>query len=382
MRADIVPPAVPVSIAWMRFSRSRIHGTQGWRHIETRSKRRRQRFGLGLIVAFSPHRRSPSRRPSSTGVAESGRSLPARGPSALLASRMPGLGCLMIEIVLANTDLARVRFAHSPVTELVASFRVLHDPSRDIMYGTWLSAVRGQLGGLRLELLTALAPTGRFLPDFLLSPPTEPWGVLADELDAVAATPPAVVRADLEELCDGQPLPTALRPLYDDPAAHLPAAAQAMGRHGHRAGAVRVQLAHADRWLLRLPPARPHLPPARRGGAVGGVAGGAARPAGCPDGQDQGDAAGNAGPARDHHPARRAAGPQQGRGQRALEDPQGHRPCQRAAARTAGALPADRSSHRPACRHPVGRGRWLKALPPQRRLCWTRRRGAPRSGGW
>src|SRR6266511_2711642 len=185
MRADIVPPAVPVSIAWMRFSRSRIHGTQGWRHIETRSKRRRQRFGLGLIVAFSPHRRSPSRRPSSTGVAESGRSLPARGPSALLASRMPGLGCLMIEIVLANTDLARVRFAHSPVTELVASFRVLHDPSRDIMYGTWLSAVRGQLGGLRLELLTALAPTGRFLPDFLLSPPTEPWGVLADEQVAV-----------------------------------------------------------------------------------------------------------------------------------------------------------------------------------------------------
>src|SRR6266508_1039630 len=172
MRADIVPPAVPVSIAWMRFSRSRIHGTQGWRHIETRSKRRRQRFGLGLIVAFSPHRRSPSRRPSSTGVAESGRSLPARGPSALLASRMP-----------------------------------------------------------RLELLTALAPTGRFLPDFLLSPPTEPWGVLADELDAVAATPPAVVRADLKELCDGQPLPTVLRPLYDDPAAHLPAVVQEMRRY-------------------------------------------------------------------------------------------------------------------------------------------------------
>ena len=137
----------------------------------------------------------------------------------------------MIEIVLANIDLAHVRFAHSPVTELVASFRVLHDPSRDIMYGTWLSAVRGQLGGLRLELLTALAPTGRFLPDFLLSPPTEPWGVLADELDAVAATPPAVVRADLEELCDGQPLPTVLRPLYDDPAAHLPAVVQEMRRY-------------------------------------------------------------------------------------------------------------------------------------------------------
>jgi DNA-binding transcriptional ArsR family regulator len=137
----------------------------------------------------------------------------------------------MIEIVLANTDLARVRFAHSSVAELVASLRVLSDPSRDFIYGTWLSAVRGQLGGLRLELLTALAPTGRFLPDFLVSPPTEPWGVLADELDAVAATPPAVVRADLEKLCDGQPLPTVLRPLYDDPATHLPEVVQEMRRY-------------------------------------------------------------------------------------------------------------------------------------------------------
>jgi hypothetical protein len=67
----------------------------------------------------------------------------------------------MIEIVLAHTDLARVRFAHSPVEELVASLRVLHGPRRQHMYGGWLSAVQGQLSGLRLDLLTALAPTGR-----------------------------------------------------------------------------------------------------------------------------------------------------------------------------------------------------------------------------
>lgn len=137
----------------------------------------------------------------------------------------------MIEIVLANADLARVRFAHSPVTELVVSFRVLHDPARDFMYGKWLSATRGQLGGLRLELLTAMAATGRFVPDFLLSAPTEPWGVLAAELDAVAATPPAVVRADLDELRDGQPLPTVLRPLYDDPATHLPVLVEEMRQY-------------------------------------------------------------------------------------------------------------------------------------------------------
>jgi DNA-binding transcriptional ArsR family regulator len=137
----------------------------------------------------------------------------------------------MIEIVLAHADLARVRFAHSPVQELAASLRVLHDPSRQPMHRRWLSAVRPRLGGLRLDLLTALAPTGRYLPDFLLPPPSGPWGELAEELDAVAAAPPAAVRADLDEVRDGRPLPAVLRPLYQDPAAHLPAVVREMDRY-------------------------------------------------------------------------------------------------------------------------------------------------------
>jgi DNA-binding transcriptional ArsR family regulator len=137
----------------------------------------------------------------------------------------------MIEIVLAHTDLARVRFAHSPVAELVASLRVLHDPGRQHMYGGWLSAVQGRLSELRLDLLIALAPTGRYLPAFLLPPPTGPWGVLADQLDAVAATPPAAVRAELEKVRDGRPLPAVLRPLYQDPVTHLPTVVQEMQRY-------------------------------------------------------------------------------------------------------------------------------------------------------
>lgn len=137
----------------------------------------------------------------------------------------------MITIVLAHTDLARVRFAHSPVEELVASLRVLHDPRRQHMYGRWLSSVQGQLGGLRLELLTALAPTGRYLPSFLLPPPSGPWGVLADQLDEIAVTPPATVRAELDKVRDGGPLPSVLRPLYQDPAAHLPTVVRELQRY-------------------------------------------------------------------------------------------------------------------------------------------------------
>src|SRR4029453_14458794 len=73
---------------------------------------------------------------------------------------------LMIEIVLAHSDLARVRFAHSPIEELVASLRVLQDPSRQLMYGRWLAATRPRLDGGRLEFLPALRPARPHPPFF------------------------------------------------------------------------------------------------------------------------------------------------------------------------------------------------------------------------
>jgi DNA-binding transcriptional ArsR family regulator len=137
----------------------------------------------------------------------------------------------MIEIVLAHSDLARVRFAHSPINELVASLRVLQDPARQPMYGRWLAATRQRLDGLRLDLLFALAPTGRSLPAFLFPPATQPWGVLADELERVAASPPGVVRAELDKVREGRPLPAVLAPLYGDPAAQLPAVVAELARY-------------------------------------------------------------------------------------------------------------------------------------------------------
>jgi hypothetical protein len=132
----------------------------------------------------------------------------------------------MIELVLAHADLARVRFAHSPIHELVASLLVLQDPSRRLMYDGWLSSVEPRLDGLPLELLTALAPPGRYLPVFLFPAPAVPRPRLADELEAVVASPPAVVRAELDKVWERRPLPSGLRPLYEDPAAHLPAVAK------------------------------------------------------------------------------------------------------------------------------------------------------------
>jgi DNA-binding transcriptional ArsR family regulator len=137
----------------------------------------------------------------------------------------------MIELVLDHADLARVRFAHSPIREAVTSLLVLQDTRRQPMYGRWLSTVRPQLAGLRLELLVALVPAGRYLPSFLLPAPARPWPVLSDELDAVTATHPAVVRAELDLVRDQRPLPGVLQALYQDPAAHLPAVAKELERY-------------------------------------------------------------------------------------------------------------------------------------------------------
>ena len=137
----------------------------------------------------------------------------------------------MIEMALAHVDLARVRLAHSPIRELVASLLVLQDPGRQAMHGGWVSTLRRQLGGLQLELLTALVPAGRYVPSFLLPPPTTPWPALVEELDAVTASPPAVVRSELDAVHDRRPLPAVLGPLYEDPVAQLPGLVEALGRY-------------------------------------------------------------------------------------------------------------------------------------------------------
>jgi hypothetical protein len=65
----------------------------------------------------------------------------------------------------------------------------------------------------------------------MLPPPSGPWGVLADELDAIAVTPPATERAELDKVRDGGPLAGVLRPLYQDPATQLPTVVRELQRY-------------------------------------------------------------------------------------------------------------------------------------------------------
>ncbi|MBE1561688.1 DUF5937 family protein [Nonomuraea africana] len=90
-----------------------------------------------------------------------------------------------------SEDVARIRFAFSPMWELVASLRTLRDPARQSVHLPWIKAVRPRLPALDLAELLALVPPSGYLADFLTPPPDTPLPDFAAELDRVRRTPPA-----------------------------------------------------------------------------------------------------------------------------------------------------------------------------------------------
>ncbi|WP_134741520.1 helix-turn-helix domain-containing protein [Nocardioides sp. 503] len=116
----------------------------------------------------------------------------------------------MLEYDLGGTDLAAVRFAISPLTELALSLRTWQDPGRFPVHLPWLAATRHARDGLDTELLVALSNERLSLPDFLTPRPQTPLTRFADELGVVSATPAAVVLEDLAEVHPGG-LPRALQ---------------------------------------------------------------------------------------------------------------------------------------------------------------------------
>jgi DNA-binding transcriptional ArsR family regulator len=112
----------------------------------------------------------------------------------------------LIEYELAGADLGEVRFALSPMNELALSLRTWREPGRYPLMLPWLHLTDSARAGLDRELLLALTNENLWTPDFLTPRPRSPLTRFHDELDAVAATPPDVVRDDIAEVHpDGPP---------------------------------------------------------------------------------------------------------------------------------------------------------------------------------
>ena len=106
----------------------------------------------------------------------------------------------MIEWRFTPDDVARVRFAFSPLTELVMSLIVLRAPAAHSLHLPWVRATRPLVAGLDLSELFALVPVRGPTADFLAPPPVSPLPDFGDELELLRATPPDRVAAELAEV--------------------------------------------------------------------------------------------------------------------------------------------------------------------------------------
>ncbi|MEV0718512.1 winged helix-turn-helix domain-containing protein [Asanoa sp. NPDC050611] len=116
----------------------------------------------------------------------------------------------MVRYELVGLDLADVRFAVSPLNELVLSLRAWRDPGRFPLHLRWLHALDDVRDSLDAALLLALTNARLWTPDFLNPRPYSPLTRIDDELAGLADTDPAVVRRDLRAV-HGGPLPAPLR---------------------------------------------------------------------------------------------------------------------------------------------------------------------------
>lgn len=126
----------------------------------------------------------------------------------------------MIRIEFAPADLAGLRFAHSPMVEVVASGFALHQPQRHWMYAAWRDRVRPRLAGVDTFLTLLRGPTC-YVPDFLTPVPATSRPSLDDELRTIAATPLDRVAAEVAAGWTGHRAPPEITRFETDPAGAL-----------------------------------------------------------------------------------------------------------------------------------------------------------------
>ncbi|MEU7923155.1 ArsR/SmtB family transcription factor [Micromonospora zamorensis] len=131
----------------------------------------------------------------------------------------------MSELRFSLADVAGVRLAVSPVNETVMSMWAMASPVHYAVHLPWIDRARVTLRrpevADRVRPLVELAVPGRWLPDFL-TPAARPNVEMAEQLDQIAATPPAVVVQDLLATTWQRPLSPFGQALLADPGGLLP----------------------------------------------------------------------------------------------------------------------------------------------------------------
>ena len=91
----------------------------------------------------------------------------------------------MYEMRFAAADMARVRFAVSPLWEVAEAVRCLIDPRQMAYHLPWLDTVRPTLADLDLGPLVAVQPLRGYTPDFLSPMPPSARTTIDEQLRQV-----------------------------------------------------------------------------------------------------------------------------------------------------------------------------------------------------
>ncbi|WP_030508160.1 ArsR/SmtB family transcription factor [Microbispora rosea] len=122
-----------------------------------------------------------------------------------------------------------VRWAMSPIHEVVSLARLLTEPQRHPMFHPWLRRRRHRLSGLDLSALTVFMADGAYRPDFLDPSPMSSEPTFDEGMDALLSTPADQVYAELADAAVGREAETGRR-LLGDPARTRVEAADAVRR--------------------------------------------------------------------------------------------------------------------------------------------------------
>lgn len=133
-----------------------------------------------------------------------------------------------VRIPIAGTEMARVRFAISPVYEALQAVDVLQEPGRHAVHLPWVRRARPLLAEVPGWEILAGFTTRAVRPGVLVPPPDVHMPALEEELEIIRAADPGRVRRYFDN--NGAPSDRFQKEFYDDPPAGLARLADVLRR--------------------------------------------------------------------------------------------------------------------------------------------------------
>ncbi len=102
-----------------------------------------------------------------------------------------------VKIHLTSEDLLQLRFAYSPLIELVTSYKRLYSNKPQHLYRRWLDDAAEAVCDLEFPYLHALIVGTNYIPDFVTPTPTVAGLTLEDEIEQMLKLPNEVIRKNI-----------------------------------------------------------------------------------------------------------------------------------------------------------------------------------------